>query len=99
MKRLLLFPMVLGLSFGVPSVATAATPTCPPAIDAADYTVDGTFDVDAYLAALAAALEACDGDIPQTGNSDFSQVLTLAVGISSVGLIVAVPAIRRRRAA
>ena len=98
MKKLLTVTMILGLAFGVSS-AVEATPTCPPAINAADYTVDGTFDVDAYLAALAAALAACDGDIPQTGNSDSSQILTLALGLSSVGLIVAVPAIRRRRAA
>ena len=90
--------MILGLSFGVPSVVTAATPTCPPAIDAADYTVDGAFDVDSYLAALAAALAACDGDLPNTGSSDSSQILALALGLSSVGLIVAVPTIRRRLA-
>lgn len=98
MKKLLLIPMILGLSFGLSSVSQA-TPTCPPVIDASDYILDGTFDVDAYLAALAAALAACDGDIPKTGNSDSSQILTLALGLSSIGLIVAVPAIRRRRAA
>jgi hypothetical protein len=97
MKKLLLVPMILGLTFGVSS-AVEATPTCPPAINAADYTVDGTFDVDAYLAALAAALAACDGDIPKTGNSDSSQILTLALGLSSVGLILAVPTVRRRLA-
>ena len=97
MKKLLSVLMIFGMSFAVSSVAEA-TPTCPPVIIASDYTVDGAFDVDAYLAALAAALAACDGDLPKTGSSDSSQILTLALGISSVGLIVAVPAIRRRLA-
>ncbi len=97
MKKLLIIPLIFGMSFSMSAVAEA-TPTCPPIINASDHTFDGVFDVDSYLAALAAALEACDVDIPKTGNSDFSQILTLAVGISSIGLIVAVPAARRRLA-
>jgi len=97
MKKVLTVLMIFGMSFAVSSVAEA-TPTCPPVINASDYTDSGDFDLEAYLAALAAALAACDGDLPKTGSSDSSQILALALGVSSVGLIVAIPAIRRRLA-
>jgi LPXTG-motif cell wall-anchored protein len=98
MKKILLVPALMAMSFGISSSAHA-TPTCPPVINPADYTVGGVFNVDAYLAALGAALGECNAHLPKTGSSDSSQLLTIGLGLSSVGLIAAAPAIRRRRRA
>ncbi len=97
MWKLLVIPVIV-ISGLTGNTVASASPTCPPIINASDYTVDGDFDIDAYLAALAAALAACEEDLPNTGSSGSSQILTLALGLSSVGLIVAVPAARRRLA-
>ncbi len=73
------------------------------AVDAANFFVDGELDVNAYLAAVQAALEACAGPgvpgtpgLPSTG-SNSSALLPIAVGLTAVGGAVAATAGVRRR--
>lgn len=96
MRKILLVPALIVMSFGISSSAHAA-PTCPPVIKAGDYTVDGKFNLDAYLAALGAALGDCNALLPKTGSSDSSQLLGLGLGLGSLGVALAASSATRRR--
>ncbi len=75
-----------------------AEPVCPPVVKAEDHYVGGQFDVDSYLAALAAALGECAPKLPKTGSSDSSQLLGIGLGLGGVGVAIVATAAPRRRA-
>ena len=96
MKRSLgILALATSMSFvAFTSPAAHAATTCPPVIDIGDYYTGGTLDLDAYLAALAAATAACSA-MPTTG-ADISEFVALGTGLVSIGA-VGVVATRRRR--
>lgn len=70
----------------------AAAETC----NAADFTVNGSFDLDGYLACLAGSggATAPTGGLPSTG-SDMMRIIALGVGASVVGVGALVASKRR----
>lgn len=91
-----LFAGALAVSGG--SVATADC--VPEEVDAAAFFVDGELDLEAYLAAVAAANAACapsgGGALPSTG-ANTSALLPIALGLTALGgAAVATSTVRRR---
>lgn len=98
--------LVGGVAFGtVTNVSAAAEEECvPEAVDAADYFVDGELDLEAYLAAVAAANAACEeaaapgggGFLPATG-SESSNLLPFGVTLVGVGAAAVIAGRQRRQ--
>jgi len=99
MNKVLKYPVKLGLAItaligllavlaaNLTSSASAAT-SCT----AADFTVNGVFNMDGYLACLSGA-----GGLPSTGSNTF-QIVGIALGVIAVG-VAAILVARKRRSA
>ena len=86
---------VLGTSLvSVISSSSGSSAECvPKEVNIADFVVNGEPDLDAYLAALAAAEAACGGKVPSTG-SDVADLLPY--GLVMVGAGGVLLGLRRR---
>lgn len=66
---------------GLTATAASAAPTC----DSADFTVDGDFDLDGYLACLAGSPASGGGGALPTTGSDVTRMLAIGAGLLAVG--------------
>ncbi len=99
MDKLMKYPVKFGLAaLGLVGLLTVlvtnlvssagAAATC----NAADFTTNGVFDTDGYLACLAAA---GGGGLPATGSNTF-QVVAIALGLVALGVAAVFVAKKRR---
>jgi LPXTG-motif cell wall-anchored protein len=99
MTRLRHMPLKVGAavtSSFILATTVGGTASAAPVCDAADYTVNGTLDLDGYLACLAGTGggTAPAGQLPSTG-SDMMRMVALGIGASVVGLGAVLAAKRR----
>jgi LPXTG-motif cell wall-anchored protein len=100
MKRIVAKKRTLGLAAGAAALSTflfavVLSPTgAQAACTSEQFTIDGTFDMDGYLACLAA--ESAPGSLPGTG-SDSVQLAGVALGMAVVGAAAVATSKRNRR--
>jgi LPXTG-motif cell wall-anchored protein len=97
--------LVGGVSFGMATNVSAAAEECvPEEVDASEYFVDGELDLEAYLAAVAAAAAECEETaapgggnfLPATG-SESSNLLPFGVTLVGVGAAAVIVGRQRRQ--